>query len=75
MKSNFCSNCGQKLDINTEIDVCPTCHTTLHEHSEHIEPKPSIVEHLPYKSPGTAALIAFLGGLFALPRDWSHVCW
>jgi TM2 domain-containing membrane protein YozV len=25
------------------------------------------VEQLPYKSPGTTALIAFLGGLFALP--------
>lgn len=51
------------------------CHTTVHEHAGNIEPKPSIteqpkpsiVEHLPYKSPGTAALIAFIGGLFALP--------
>ena len=67
MKSNFCGNCGEKLDPTTEIDVCPKCHTTLHEHSEHIEPKPSVVEHLPYKSPGTSALIAFIGGIFGLP--------
>jgi TM2 domain-containing membrane protein YozV len=26
-----------------------------------------LVEQLPYKSPGTAALIAFIGGIFALP--------
>jgi len=72
---NFCSNCGEKLDTNAETGICPKCHTTLHEHSEHsqpnppieAEPKPSIVQHLPYKSPGTSALIAFIGGIFGLP--------
>jgi hypothetical protein len=29
--------------------------------------QPSIVTQLPYKSPGTAALIAFIGGIFGLP--------
>ena len=75
MKPNFCSNCGEKLDTYPDIETCPKCHTALHEHSEHIQPKtsrvekpkPSVVEHLPYKSPGTAALIAFIGGIFGLP--------
>lgn len=67
IKRNFCSNCGEKFDTNAEIEECPKCHSVLHEHPEHIEPKPSIVLHLPYKSPGTAALIAFIGGIFALP--------
>lgn len=65
--SNFCSNCGEKLDENTKVDECPKCHSALHEHDTHIKPSRPVVEHLPYKSPGTTALIAFLGGIFALP--------
>ena len=64
---NYCSNCGEKLDTDKPIADCPKCHSDLHEHSKHIESTPRIVEQLPYKSPGTTALIAFLGGLFALP--------
>jgi glucan phosphoethanolaminetransferase (alkaline phosphatase superfamily) len=64
---NFCSNCGERLDSSVSIEECPKCHTPLHEHSKHIEPTPSVIEQLPYKSPGTAALIAFIGGIFALP--------
>jgi TM2 domain-containing membrane protein YozV len=64
---NFCSNCGEKLDIDEDIEVCPKCHTALHEHPKHKESTPSVVEQLPYKSPGTAALIAFIGGIFGLP--------
>lgn len=65
---NYCSNCGEKLDENLKIDECPKCHTALHEHYKHIESSPPrMVEQLPYKSPGTAALIAFIGGIFALP--------
>lgn len=63
----FCSNCGEKLDGQEEIEECPKCHSALHEHSKHTYISPSVVEQLPYKSPGTTALIAFLGGLFALP--------
>src|SRR5574341_2088994 len=63
----FCSNCGEKLDNVTNIEECPKCHSALHEHSKHIDSPPRIVEQLPYKSPGTAALIAFIGGIFALP--------
>ena len=66
-KPNFCSNCGEKLDAYAEIDVCPKCHTTRGERPDYKDPKPSIVEHLPYKSPGTSALIAFIGGIFGLP--------
>jgi len=61
----FCSNCGEKLDVN--IEECPKCHSALHEHSNHPESAPHAVEQLPYKSPGTTALIAFLGGIFGLP--------
>ena len=63
----FCSNCGEKLDENIKVEECPKCHSVLHEHSNHMESPPRVVEQLPYKSPGTTALIAFLGGLFALP--------
>jgi hypothetical protein len=66
-KPRFCSNCGEKLDTDEDIEECPKCHTALHEHSQHLETSKSVVEQLPYKSPGTAALIAFLGGIFALP--------
>lgn len=63
----YCSNCGEKLDANLNIKECPKCHSALHEHSNHVEAPSRIVEQLPYKSPGTAALIAFIGGIFALP--------
>src|SRR4026208_2493141 len=63
----FCPNCGERLDTDKDTDECPKCHSALHEHSKHIESKSSVVEQLPYKSPGTAALIAFIGGIFALP--------
>jgi TM2 domain-containing membrane protein YozV len=66
-KNYFCSNCGEKLDVDVDIEEYPKCHTALHEHSKHIQSPPLVVEQLPYKSPGTTALIAFLGGLFALP--------
>src|ERR1044071_4397442 len=67
---NFCSNCGEKLDASMNTNECPKCHSVysaLHEHSNHSESPPRVVEQLPYKSPGTAALIAFIGGIFALP--------
>jgi TM2 domain-containing membrane protein YozV len=64
---NFCSNCGEKLDAAKDVAECPKCHSALHQHSEHTESPSRIVEQLPYKSPGTAALIAFVGGIFALP--------
>lgn len=51
-----------------DIKECPKCHTALHEHAKHKLTSPPVVEQLPYKSPGTTALIAFFGGLFTLPR-------
>jgi len=62
---NFCSNCGEKL--STYVEKCPKCHSVLHEHDKHVQPARPDFQPLPYKSPGTTALIAFLGGLFALP--------
>ena len=67
VKANFCSSCGEKLDTNLDINECPKCHSALHERSSNIESPPRVVEQLPYKSPGTTALIAFLGGIFGLP--------
>jgi TM2 domain-containing membrane protein YozV len=63
----FCASCGEKLDTEKEMDECPKCHSALHQHSEHKKSPSRVVEQLPYKSPGTAALIAFIGGIFALP--------
>ena len=65
--ANFCSNCGEKLDADKDVAECPRCHSTLHQHAEHTKSPSRVVEQLPYKSPGTAALIAFIGGIFALP--------
>jgi len=66
-KQNFCSNCGGKLDTNVDIEECPKCHSALHEHSRHKQSPSPAIETLPYKSPGTSALIAFIGGIFGLP--------
>jgi hypothetical protein len=69
----FCSNCGeslQKLNANNEaIKNCPKCKIDLFQVGRGEIPlrNSSVVDQLPYKSPGTAALIAFIGGIFALP--------
>jgi TM2 domain-containing membrane protein YozV len=67
-KPKFCSNCGEKLDVDVGVEECPKCHSVLHEHPEHklSSPSPSVVKQVPYKSPGTTALIAFIGGIFGL---------
>jgi hypothetical protein len=62
---NFCSNCDEKLDYNDEIKKCTKCDTDLSLRQDKQSSK--VVESLPYKSPGTAALISFIGGIFALP--------
>ncbi|HJR84982.1 MAG TPA: hypothetical protein VJ772_06390 [Nitrososphaeraceae archaeon] len=54
------------METEAEIDECPKCHSALHEHSNHIKSEPSVVQQLPYKSPGTTSLIAFLGGIVGL---------
>ena len=63
----FCSNCGETLENlnDEEIKKCPKCKIDLIQigRSTHNTP---VVDQLPYKSPGTAALIAFIGGIFAL---------
>jgi TM2 domain-containing membrane protein YozV/predicted RNA-binding Zn-ribbon protein involved in translation (DUF1610 family) len=67
----YCGNCGVYLEnLNSkENNKCPKCGIEF-QPVEPIRnpstPATSIVEQLPYKSPGTAALIAFIGGLFGL---------
>ena len=61
---NFCSNCGEKLNPNGELRNCPKCYADLKAYSAS---QPSSVEHLPYKNPATTALLAFIGGILALP--------
>jgi hypothetical protein len=65
-RPKFCSNCGESLD--QESTICSKCGIDLQQQKQvgsttQIRP---IVDPLPYKSPGTAALIAFIGGIFAL---------
>jgi hypothetical protein len=74
IRPKFCSNCGesiQNLNKQNEIKTCPKCGINLFQlgigKGEVPLHNPSIVDQLPYKSPGTAALIAFIGGIFAIP--------
>ena len=63
----FCSNCGETLKSlnDQEIKKCPKCKSDLIQIGRPTHNTP-VVDQLPYKSPGTAALIAFIGGIFAL---------
>ena len=69
IRPKYCSNCGETLEnLNydtEEIKKCPKCRIDLLQ-TAYTTPKTSIVDQLPYKSPGTAALIAFIGGIFGL---------
>ena len=70
-RPKFCSNCGETLDLNQEIKKCSKCGIDLQQQQQSTERQSihnnrPIVDQLPYKSPGTAALIAFIGGIFAL---------
>ena len=62
----FCSNCGETLNLKEEIKKCSKWGIDLQQQIGSITENRPIVDHLPYKSPGTAALIAFIGGIFAL---------
>ena len=65
----FCSNCGETLNLNEEIKKCSKCGIDLQQQQQQggsITQNRPIVDQMPYKSPGTAALIAFIGGIFAL---------
>jgi TM2 domain-containing membrane protein YozV len=63
-KPIFCSNCGKKLMPNGELRNCPKCDADLTAYTRRPS---SSVENLPYKNPGTTALLAFIGGILALP--------
>ena len=66
-RSKFCSNCGETLENlnDEEIKKCPKCKIDLLQLWRPAHNTP-VVDQLPYKSLGTAALIAFIGGIFAL---------
>jgi TM2 domain-containing membrane protein YozV len=63
-KPIFCSNCGKKLKPKGELRNCPKCDADLTDYTR--QPSSS-VENFPYKNPGTTALLAFIGGVIALP--------
>ncbi|MGV8106989.1 MAG: hypothetical protein ACP5OH_04385 [Nitrososphaerota archaeon] len=63
-KPIFCGNCGKKLKPNGKLRNCPKCDADLTAYSRQ---RSSSVENLPYKNPGTSALLAFIGGVIALP--------
>lgn len=63
-KPIFCGNCGKKLKSNGELRNCPKCDADL---TAYIRKPSSSVENIPYKNPGTTALLAFIGGVIALP--------
>ena len=79
IRPKFCSNCGYALenlnDDDKEIKKCPKCGIDLLQIGRGVSIRnTSVVDQLPYKSPGTAALIAFIGGIFALP-GLGHIYW
>jgi hypothetical protein len=60
----FCTECGEGLPEGA--DTCPSCGAAVKDKSEKtIAVK--LVRTIPYKSPGTTALIAFIGAIFFLP--------
>lgn len=61
----FCSECGKELPVNSK-GTCPSCgaeFSTLSRAKSEIR----VIQQIPHKSPGTAALIAFFGAIFGLP--------
>ena len=62
----YCSNCGEILNLNDkENNKCPKCGISPQKgFTQNTSP---VVGQPSYKSPGTAALIAFIGGIFGLP--------
>ena len=66
---NYCSKCGKRVDHSDNLELTNNKNdkTTINETDKRKSdsPRPAVIT-LPYKSPGTAALIAFIGGLFGL---------
>ncbi len=68
--TNYCSRCGKRIDQSDTLEIANNKNdkTTIKEtEKRNSDSHRSVVITLPYKSPGTAALIAFIGGLFGLP--------
>lgn len=63
----YCPKCGAKIEgVDTKVSHNDNNNALTGERKEPAY-QPSVVAQLPYKSPGTAALIAFIGGLLGLP--------
>src|SRR6476661_1775786 len=68
-KINFCSSCGNEFPADTLVRYCPKCSiaigtsNTVNQGSVYQSP---VIGQISYKSPGTAMLIAVLGGIFGL---------
>lgn len=60
----FCSQCGKELPSNAQ-GQCPSCGMVFDTTSQ--SKREVVIRTVPYKSPGTAALIAFVGAIFGLP--------
>jgi TM2 domain-containing membrane protein YozV/ribosomal protein L37E len=69
--ARYCRNCGKVLQYE-DTKFCPSCGKSVSDSSSpsstysSVSEYPNVVRQLPYKSPGTAALIAFIGGIFGL---------
>jgi hypothetical protein len=68
----FCKHCGKELPGDGNI-FCPNCGKSAKETTEAQTTTSAATTttvpmgYHPYKSPGTAALIAIIGGIFGLP--------
>jgi TM2 domain-containing membrane protein YozV/DNA-directed RNA polymerase subunit RPC12/RpoP len=64
---DYCKYCGEELHSD-ELNKCPYCSSDL----TYTQPKKTVsgikvIRTVPHKSPGTAALIAFISAIFGLP--------
>jgi hypothetical protein len=59
----YCNNCGEKLDLKENEKNCPKCGTEIQINDSNQEP---IISYVPCKSPGTAGVLAFIGGIFGI---------
>jgi TM2 domain-containing membrane protein YozV len=66
-----CQNQGKVLQYE-DTRFCPSCGKSVSDSSSpsstssSVSEYPNVVRQLPYKSPGTAALLACVGGIFGL---------
>ncbi len=59
----FCGHCGKKLHLKENETNCPECGISIQTNNTHTSEKP-IIQYVSHKSSSTAALLAFIGGIF-----------